>query len=237
MSKTPILPPGYDTKSDFYFERPRTEILPFLPTHCQRLLDVGCGVGAFGALVKQTREVDVWGVEPVKSAAGEASTRIDHVVNDVFDFELGLPAGTFDCVVFNDVLEHMVEPEQALRYARTLLAPAGVVVASIPNIRYLGVLSQLVFLAQWEYQDSGVLDKTHLRFFTKSSIVKMFLAEGYSVASICGINAYEALPVASDRLRRAYKIANALFPKRLGDMKFPQFAVVARNRSQNLGSE
>jgi 2-polyprenyl-3-methyl-5-hydroxy-6-metoxy-1,4-benzoquinol methylase len=228
MSTTSTLPPGYDTKSDYYFERPRTEILPFLPAHCRRLLDVGCGVGEFGALVKQTREIEVWGIEPVKSAAEKASTKLNHVINGVFDSEIGLPAGSFDCVVFNDVLEHMVEPEQALRYARALLAPAGAVVASIPNIRYFAVLSQLVFRAQWEYQDSGVLDKTHLRFFTKSSIVKMFESEGYSVASICGINAYEALPVASDRLRRAYKIADALFPKRLGDMKFPQFGVVAK---------
>jgi hypothetical protein len=122
----------------------------------------------------------------------------------------------------------MAAPELALRYAKVLLSPGGAVLASIPNIQYLSVIWQLVFHGRWEYEDSGVLDKTHLRSFTKSSIVKMFQGEGYSLESICGINAFGALPGTSDRLRRAYKIVNTLFPGKFGDMKFPQFAVVAK---------
>jgi 2-polyprenyl-3-methyl-5-hydroxy-6-metoxy-1,4-benzoquinol methylase len=228
MKTTPKAPLGYETKPDFYFNRPRSEMLPLVPVNCRRVLDVGCGAGTFGELLKQTREVEVWGVEPVKSAAEVASAKLDHVINSTFGPETGLPPGTFECVVFNDVLEHMVAPERALRYAKLLLSPGGAVVASIPNIQYLAVIWQLLFQAQWEYEDSGVLDKTHLRFFTKSSIVKMFQSEGYLVESIRGINAYGAPPWTGALVRYAYEVANVLFLGKLAEMRFPQFAAVAK---------
>lgn len=228
MSTTSENSQGYDTKSENYFEFARPEILPFVPAACRRVLDVGCGAGTFGQLLKQTRKIEVWGVEPVGSAAAKASPKLDRVINRTFDPETELPAGTFDCVVFNDVLEHMTAPDQALRYAKVLLSQGGAVVASIPNIRYLPVLWELLFRARWEYADSGVLDKTHLRFFTKSSIVKMFESQGYSLESICGINAYSAMPTAGRRLWVPYELANALFLGKLSDMKFPQFVVVAK---------
>jgi 2-polyprenyl-3-methyl-5-hydroxy-6-metoxy-1,4-benzoquinol methylase len=130
MSTTLI---GYDTKPEYYFERARPEMLPFVPADCHRMLDVGCGTGTFGQMLKQTREIEIWGLEPVKSAAVKASTRLDYVINGTFDPETDLPVGTFDCVVFNDVLEHMVAPEEALRYTKVLLSPGGTIVASIPN--------------------------------------------------------------------------------------------------------
>ena len=228
MNTTSTAPQGYDTKPADYFAEMRPEMLPFVPAHCRRVLDVGCGAGAFGELLKQNRKIEVWGVEPVRSAAVEASSKLDRVINGPFDPETELPAGTFDCVIFNDVLEHMLAPEQALRYAKALLSSGGVIVASIPNIRTLPILWQLVFHARWEYTDCGLLDKTHLRFFTKSSIEEMFRSEGYSVESICGINAYKGLPNASRRLWGAYRLANAVFPRKFADMKFQQFAVVAK---------
>jgi len=132
----------------------------------------------------------------------------------------------FDCIVFNDVLEHMIFPEQALQYAKSLLAEGGVVVASIPNIRSLVTLFRLLFRAQWEYTDSGVLDKTHLRFFTKSSIVDMFEREGYALEEICGINLQR--DCVSGRLWAAYAVANALSLGKFTDLRFLQFAVVAK---------
>jgi hypothetical protein len=130
--------------------------------------------------------------------------------------------------MFNDVLEHMVAPEQALRYARSLLVPGGVVVASIPNIGNYGTVWQLLYHGRWDYEDAGVLDRTHLRFFTKSSIRKMFESERYSTKSIHGINAYVN---GSTRLKSAYKLANTLFLGKFADMKFQQFAVVAEMSS------
>jgi 2-polyprenyl-3-methyl-5-hydroxy-6-metoxy-1,4-benzoquinol methylase len=217
----------YGFKTGNYFAEARSEMLPFVPDSCQRLLDVGCGAGAFGASLKQTRQIEVWGVELVSSVAEKAATRLDRVTTGLFEPQAGLPEDAFDCIVFNDVLEHMISPEQALRYAKTLLRPGGAILASIPNVRHLPVLWQLGVHGRWEYGDCGLLDKTHLRFFTKSSILKMFKDEGYAIESISGINPYKGVPNASSRVWRAHRLANALSLGKLTDMKFQQFAVVA----------
>lgn len=231
---TPATPPGYENKPTDYFEQVRTEMLPFVPAHCRRVLDVGCGQGRFGELLKKNRQIEVWGVEPVQAAAAKAMARLDRVIAGQFDPQLNLPPGTFDCVIFNDVLEHLLAPEEALRYSKMLLADGGVIVASIPNIRNLSTFWQFMFHARWEYEDCGVLDRTHLRFFTKSSIVNLFQGEGYMLESICGINAYVGIPNSSRRLWAAYHLANVFLLGKLGDMRFQQFAVVAKpapNRS------
>jgi 2-polyprenyl-3-methyl-5-hydroxy-6-metoxy-1,4-benzoquinol methylase len=218
----------YETKPVDYFSVERQEMLPFLPPNCRRLLDVGCGAGVFGEMVKQGREVEVWGVEPVASAAEKASARLDRVIIGDFCPQVGLPEGAFDCIVFNDVLEHMLEPEQALRYAKSLLSHNGCIVASIPNIRYLPILWHLAARGEWNYGDCGVWDRTHVRFFTKSSIVAMFENEGYAVRSISGINSRQGIPAASGRLWKTYEFLNLLFFRKFDDLKFQQFAVIAQ---------
>ena len=126
--------------------------------------------------------------QQVRSGHGKGEAR--WVIEGMFDPQMDLPVGSFDCILFNDVLEHMLAPELALRYARRLLTPGGVVVASIPNIRSFPTLWRLMFHGSWEYQDAGVLDRTHLRFFTKSSMVDMFEREGFALEKVCGINAF-----------------------------------------------
>ncbi len=223
-----LMPLDYDSKPADYFTLGRNEMLPFLPRNCKRLLDVGCGAGGFGQLIKQSRDVEVWGVEPAPSVAIRASARLDRVIAGDFCPQNGLPEGAFDCIVFNDVLEHMLQPEQALRYAKNLLSHDGCIVASIPNIRYLPILWHLAARGEWNYADCGVWDRTHVRFFTKSSIVAMFENEGYAVRSISGINSRQGIPGASGRLWRAYEFVNLLFLRKFEDMKFQQFAVIAR---------
>src|SRR5262249_2993587 len=140
LVNTPATEVDYACKAAKYYMEARPEMLGFVPAHCRRLLDVGCGTGMFGALVKQNRQIEVWGVEPFAAAAGKATDKLDRVITGPFEPESDLPAGAFDCIVFNDVLEHMVEPERALRYAKLLLAAGGTLLASIPNVRHLPVL-------------------------------------------------------------------------------------------------
>ncbi len=218
----------YETKAADYFTLARQEIVPFLPPNCRRLLDVGCGAGVFGEMVRRNRKIEVWGVEPISSVAAEASAKLDQVIVGTFGPQTELPERTFDCIVFNDVLEHMVAPEKALRYASTLLTHDGLIVASIPNIRYLPILWPLMVRGRWKYEDCGVLDKTHVRFFTRSSIIAMFQSEGYTVGSISGINPRAGIPQSSKRLWRAYEFVNALSFQRFDDLRFQQFAVVAQ---------
>jgi hypothetical protein len=122
----------------------------------------------------------------------------------------------------------------ALRYANSLLAHGGVVIASIPNIRYLPTIHDLIIHARWEYVESGILDKTHLRFFTQSSIVNIFEREGFVIDSICGIHACarKGPSILRKLMWQAYSLANILFPGKFDDMTFQQFAVVARPKDQ-----
>lgn len=94
------------------------------------------------------------------------------------------PGARYDCMVFNDVLEHMVDPWAALRETRDRLTDRGCVVASIPNVRHLILLIPLVWKGQWHYDDTGILDRTHLRFFTKQSMRELFESTGYEVLQI-----------------------------------------------------
>ncbi len=217
----------YETKPGGYFQYSRPEMLEFLPQHSRRVLEVGCAEGAFGESIKRGRGIEVWGVEPMESAARVATTRLDKVIASTFGPEADLPAHAFDCIYFNDVLEHMIAPERALRYAKGLLASNGVVVASIPNVRSLRTLYQVVVQGNWEYEDYGILDRTHLRFFTRSSIVKMFEREGFFVRSIRGISPYCRPKGIQKPMWWAYRLTNRLSSNRYDEMRFQQFAVVA----------
>lgn len=218
----------YAIKPSRYFENRRPEMLSLIPPSSHRVLDVGCGTGEFGAAIKHVVGAEVWGVEPFASAAATAATKLDGAIHSAFPTTHELPDHTFDCVVFNDVLEHMLDPEAALHAARRLLTPDGVVIASIPNIRHFPTLWRLVVQGDWTYRDCGTLDKTHLRFFTKSSIAALFTSCGYTVDRLFGINSYCAVPSISWHLWRLYRVANVLALGRLEDLKYLQFAVVAR---------
>lgn len=124
----------------------------------------------------------------------------------------------FDCVVFNDVLEHLVDPWEALGASINLLSPSGCIVSSIPNVRYYKVLKQLLFKKDWRYVEAGILDRTHLRFFTEKSILRLFHTCGYRVDVIKGINK-STTPVVS--------ILNILLFNLLSGCLFHQYAVRA----------
>jgi SAM-dependent methyltransferase len=217
----------YAAKGGDYYEHPRPEMLRFIPRPCRRLLDVGCGNGGFAAGVKKKLNCEAWGVEPNPESARLAMPRLDRVIAGQFGGGLELPRNYFDCIVFNDVLEHMLDPGAAIAHARSLLGAGGVVVASIPNVGHFGNVWQLVMMGQWEYKERGILDRTHLRFFTRKSIVHMFESEKYEVQSITGINAFGGMDCSS-ALWLLYRVL-ALWPAPgIHDMRYVQFAIVAR---------
>jgi 2-polyprenyl-3-methyl-5-hydroxy-6-metoxy-1,4-benzoquinol methylase len=167
-----------------YVDMPRAEIVPLVPQGAVRVLDVGCAYGGFGATLKEVRPgVEVWGIEPAQRAAGEAAARLDRVIVGHYPQDIP-PQEHFDCVVFNDVLEHTLDPWEVLRQTNDILAPAGAVVASIPNVRHWAVVWSLLRAGRWTYRDSGLLDRTHLHFFTRQSMIELFETTGYHVARI-----------------------------------------------------
>ena len=164
----------------------RRDVLSLVRSAPRRVLDLGCGTGATGALLKETYpEAWVLGIEPHQASAREAAGRLDKVLaarlEDVDLAAEGVAPGSIDLVVAADVLEHMVDPWAALRALRPFLSPGGRIVASLPNVRNLNVVMALADKGSWRYQPEGILDVTHLRFFTRREMLAMFEDSGYRV--------------------------------------------------------
>lgn len=218
----PDLMTDYSVKSNMYFRNARREILPFIPTQTTRVLEIGCGEGEFAATLKAERQVQVTGIEPFEAAARIADARIDRVLHtDVNAGIVELKGELFDCIVCNDVLEHLVDPWDTLKRLLPLLADHGVLVASLPNMRYMPVLKDLVLKGEWRYQDQGVMDRTHLRFFTQKSMQTLFEDSGYRITQIQGINAM-VLPW-------KFSLLNRLTLGAFSDAQYQQYACIAQS--------
>ncbi len=163
-------------------ERPDIEAL--VPPGTQALLDVGCGTGRLGASLKALGIPHVAGVELNPRAAEDARSVLDEVVvADIDRDELPFEDSSFDCIVYGDVLEHLVDPWATLVRHRRLLDPAGAVIVSIPNVgHWRNVLN--VARGRWEYAAYGPLDATHLRFFTWRGIEQLLDQAGYRVERV-----------------------------------------------------
>ena len=217
----------YSVKNSFevYESAVRSEMLEFIPDSAEKILDVGCSVGNFGHLLKSERKVEVWGVEIDQQASEKAAEKLDKVLCGEFGSELDLPKDYFDCVVFNDVLEHMIDPYTALVFTKQLLKKNGMIIASIPNVRYFDNMWNLIVHCRWDYVDSGILDRTHLRFFTKKSILSTFTNLGYEIETLAGINSLEKYDA---YYMRKFNFLNFLSFRKIEDMRWMQFAVVAK---------
>lgn len=206
-----------------YYEQSRPEVRPFVPAGCLRLLEIGCSEGRFMAGLKAERAgLYAVGVEPFPDAASKAVKVFDRLIQAPVERALDELDGEapFDCIVANDVLEHLVDPWAVLQRASKHLAPGGCVVASLPNIRHWPTLNALFLGGRWDYTEAGILDRTHLRFFTQKSLPELFERAGMSLTSCTGINGNE-LP---------WKIAllNRMLSGRFDDARFAQFVCVAR---------
>jgi 2-polyprenyl-3-methyl-5-hydroxy-6-metoxy-1,4-benzoquinol methylase len=194
------------TNSNTYYRHPRPEMLRLVPTTAQHVLELGCAEGAFAATVKERTGAEVWGIEFNPQAAEHASAIVDRVlVGDADERIAELPETYFDAIVCNDVLEHLLNPGATLTQLRRKLKPEGVVVASIPNIRFTPALSKVVFHKDFPKDDEGIFDRTHLHFFTRKSIVRLFETSGFTIQRIKGINAnYGPLSVLLTALSLGY---------------------------------
>ncbi len=205
-----------------YFRNDRNEMIKFVPSNIESVLEVGCSEGLFGKRLKELGVATVWGVEPNKNAALIAAKNLDYVFAGTFEeAQNTLKNQKFDLVVLNDVLEHFSNPEQVLNKVSHLLVDEGHVVCSIPNVRYAKHLYELLILKDWQYREEGILDNTHLRFFTKKSAINLFEKCGFSVIKSEGL-----------RPLKYYKFfiidLVTFFCHR--DLQFLQFAFVAKKR-------
>lgn len=157
-------------QNEDYFKHARTEILPFLPAKVEKVLELGAASGATFAAIRQSHP-NAWGygIELDENAAMRAK-KVFNVVQigaiEHIKFELEIARNTLDLVLCLDVLEHLVDPWAAVKRLAPLLREGGRLIISVPNVRNLKFLMRLLFKGDFHYVEAGILDRTHLRFFT-----------------------------------------------------------------------
>lgn len=151
----------------------------------KRVLDLGCFCGGSGRWLKQRfPDCEIVGIEMLAGAAAMAAQIYDRVIVGAFehiDFDAeDLKAGSFDAIIAADVLEHIYNPWLALQRLKPLLTPCGAIYVSLPNVRNLNILSALT-AGEWHYEGAGILDITHIRFFTLTQAIEMLNQTGWLI--------------------------------------------------------
>lgn len=170
-----------------YYQHLRSEIKPFIPSNYNQVLEVGCGAGAFREHL--TEPHIYWGVESNKNASVDANTKLDRVLNLPFEraFE-HLPDQYFDLVICNDVIEHLPETNIFLENIRKKMTDGAYIIGSVPNIRFFRQLFDLLIKKDWQYREAGILDNTHLRFYTEKSFKRTLRENGFVIEKFSGVN-------------------------------------------------
>ncbi len=199
---------------DGYYGHARVEVLPFLPADIRRIADIGGSSGATLTAIKarwpDATTICIDSHEP----SLEQSRRRGHIAV-ACDLDNNIPDVVKDCdvVMLLDVLEHLVDPWSVLRKVVQLVPRGATVIVSVPNVRYWEVSFGLLFRGRWELRDAGVLDRTHLRFFTHDSGADLIRGAGLTLrattANLAGGRRYALLDrvtlgIMSDFLRSQY---------------------------------
>lgn len=174
---------GYVDKAAGYFGGVRRDFVDLLPQDGTfHVLEIGCGAGETGAVaIAEGRCASYNGVEIAAQAAAVARTRLSQVVEgNVEQMELPWPDAHFDAVLMSEVLEHLVDPWSVVKRVAQKLKPGAIVLASSPNVAQMSVVRGLI-ADKWELTETGVMDRTHLRWFTQSTYVQMFEDAGIRI--------------------------------------------------------
>jgi 2-polyprenyl-3-methyl-5-hydroxy-6-metoxy-1,4-benzoquinol methylase len=168
-----------------YYGNLQSQVLSLVKFPCFRALEIGCGNGQGLVYLKNRGVSYVAGVELVPEVARLAADRpevdkiftgnVEAVISDLES------EPKFDLIMASHVLEHLIDPWSTLRSLKALLAPTGQLVGAIPNVRHVRTVLPLLLTGRWQYQDYGILDWTHLRFFTRSAIVDLLQSTGFKV--------------------------------------------------------
>jgi len=212
-----------EVKDVSYYSNTRQEMLPFIPSSAKKILEIGCGEGHFCEQLIG-KDTEIWGVEPDSDSAEIAAKKLYKVLNKKINEAISqLPENYFDAIILNDVLEHLLFPWDDLKQLKSKLSDNGVIVSSIPNVRYIKNLYHVLINKNWEYTESGILDSTHFRFFTKKSMVNLFSMSGYTIEKIKGINKTKSTKYLLFAL-----LINVLFFFNHADTLYVQYAVRAK---------
>lgn len=203
------------SKEDSYYISKRQDMLKFIDIKVSKILEIGCGEGNFAT---NFTDIEYWGVEPATQHAKVAEQKGFKILNGLYEnVEDKIPNAYFDLIVCNDVIEHMIDPIGFLKNVKKKLKPTGKLIASIPNIRYAPILHKLIFEADFEYAQSGIMDYTHLHFFTHKSFRKIAESTGWNVDLIEPINIQPFRPITNLLLK--------IFEHKYHDLRNAQFVI------------
>jgi 2-polyprenyl-3-methyl-5-hydroxy-6-metoxy-1,4-benzoquinol methylase len=193
---------AYLGKAGSYFQGMRADYVDALPDAPQAaILEIGCSEGQTGALAlargKCARYI---GIELHEPSARIAATRLTEVhIGNIEEMPLEFTAASFDAVIISEVLEHLIDPWAVVARMAPLLRPGGLIFASSPNISHHRVIRSLL-RGRWDLADQGVMDRTHLRWFTPATYQAMFQSAGFTIEEVRPIRPFGWKPRAFNRL-------------------------------------
>jgi SAM-dependent methyltransferase len=166
-----------------YFHWVRREIKPLLPENASRVLEVGAGSGGTLKWLKTLYpEVETTAVEINPELSGELRRNVDVPIIGPIDTAMS-QLKTYDLILLLDVLEHLTDPSATLKRLSECLTPNGQIIVSVPNVSHLSVSIPLLFKRRFEYEDAGILDRTHMRFFVEQTAIKLLNDAGFFVVT------------------------------------------------------
>jgi 2-polyprenyl-3-methyl-5-hydroxy-6-metoxy-1,4-benzoquinol methylase len=150
-----------------YYQQHRSEILPLIRATPSRVLDIGCGKGGVASTLRHHFEsLSITGFDKYRDDAFDYSSAFNAFHNvDLMEEWPSIDYASFDLVLLLDVLEHLTEPQTVLRKLSTLISSETQVIVSLPNFHFYSNLYEIIRSGRFQYKDSGILDRTHVRFF------------------------------------------------------------------------
>ncbi|MDM5299851.1 class I SAM-dependent methyltransferase [Bacillus pumilus] len=173
----------YHQKTDQYYHGANPVIVNRIHDEWTSILDIGCGTGKLGKALKQKGRT-ICGIESFEEAAKQAEQELDHVLcGNIEQMDLPYHHAQFDCIIFGDVLEHLLDPWAVLQKVKPFLKNEGTILSSIPNIGHISTVLELL-AGRFSYTDAGLMDQTHLRFFTLHEIHALFHSAGFRIREV-----------------------------------------------------
>jgi len=222
----------YDKKEQKYFENIRTELLELIPNENKNgnMLEIGAGGGNTLIYAKENSYAkNIYGIElfQIKNSNQNSSLFSGFIIGDIEKIPFPFENKKFDVILLADVLEHLIDPYTILNKLKKHLNKNGIIVASIPNIREWNTMKTIFFKGDFKYTDSGILDKTHLRFFTKKNMINLFENNDFEIVKILGSNSQSII-----KYRRQFRFIKLFFFLLFEEFKNIQYFIVAKNKNQ-----
>ncbi len=172
-------------KDEDYYQGVRTDLVGLVPHIRGRVLEIGCAEGLTLDYLHTEFGCEVVGLDYCESALAKARSKgFEVYVCDLNSQQIPFNDGEFDYIIIGDVLEHLYDPWSVLNGVVKTMKDDGSILISIPNVKHYSLLKDLILRDRWEYSETGLLDVTHIRFFTFDSIMKLLARSGLTLTTV-----------------------------------------------------